>query len=167
MPGPCRPIELSMPLGVSAMRGVGRPERGVEHDALGDDGADLGDVEELVELAAGGRAAGRGEHRRGQLERPARSAVMSTSGSGRGASGRGPWVITARVISGLRSRARRACPRGTVPTSSQRTRSPRKTGPSTHERSMRVTPSSPITGSTHVMQTPMPQAIASSTAHWE
>ena len=28
IPGPCRPIELSMPLGVSAMRGVGRPERG-------------------------------------------------------------------------------------------------------------------------------------------
>ena len=28
MPGPCRPIELSMPLGVSAIRGVGRPERG-------------------------------------------------------------------------------------------------------------------------------------------
>ena len=28
MPGPCSPIELSMPLGVSAMRGVGRPDRG-------------------------------------------------------------------------------------------------------------------------------------------
>ena len=28
MPGPCRPIELSMPLGVSAIRGVGRPDRG-------------------------------------------------------------------------------------------------------------------------------------------
>ena len=27
-------------------------------------------------------------------------------------------------------------------------------------------PSSPTTGSTHVMQTPMPQAIDSSTAHW-
>ena len=25
IPGPCKPIELSMPLGVSAMRGVGRP----------------------------------------------------------------------------------------------------------------------------------------------
>ena len=40
MPGPCRPIELSMPLGVSAMRGVGRPDARVEHDALGDDRAD-------------------------------------------------------------------------------------------------------------------------------
>ena len=27
MPGPCRPIELSMPLGVSAIRGVARPDR--------------------------------------------------------------------------------------------------------------------------------------------
>jgi hypothetical protein len=31
---------------------------------------------------------------------------------------------------------------------------------------MRVTPSSPTTGSTQVMQTPMPQAIDSSTAVW-
>jgi len=29
MPGPCRPIELSIPLGVSAIRGVGRPARGL------------------------------------------------------------------------------------------------------------------------------------------
>ena len=28
MPGPCKPMELSMPLGVSAMRGVARPDRG-------------------------------------------------------------------------------------------------------------------------------------------
>ena len=39
--------------------------------------------------------------------------------------------------------------------------------PSTQERTIRVTPSSPPTGSTQVMQTPMPQAIDSSTAHWE
>jgi hypothetical protein len=32
---------------------------------------------------------------------------------------------------------------------------------------MRVTPSSPITGMTHVMQTPIPHAMDSSTAHWE
>ena len=31
---------------------------------------------------------------------------------------------------------------------------------------MRVVPSSPTTGSTQVMQTPMPQAMDSSTAHW-
>ena len=53
---------------------------------------------------------------------------------------------------------------GTVPTSSQRTRSPPKTGPSVHERLNRVRPSSPITGSTQVMHTPIPQAIDSSTA---
>ncbi len=29
MPGPCSPIEFSMPLGVSAIRGVGRPDRGL------------------------------------------------------------------------------------------------------------------------------------------
>ena len=49
---------------------------------------------------------------------------------------------------------------------SQRTRSPRKTGPSTHERTIRVAPSGPVTGITQVMQTPMPQAIDSSTATW-
>ena len=51
-----------------------------------------------------------------------------------------------------------------VPTSSQRTDSPRNTGPSMQERTIRVMPSDPTTGSTHVMQTPIPQAIASSTA---
>ena len=49
---------------------------------------------------------------------------------------------------------------------SQRTRSPRKTGPSTHERTIRVTPSLPVTGMTHVMHTPTPHAIDSSTATW-
>jgi hypothetical protein len=48
--------------------------------------------------------------------------------------------------------------------SSHRTRSPRKTGPSTHERTILVIPSLPTTGSTQVMHTPTPQAIASSTA---
>jgi hypothetical protein len=47
--------------------------------------------------------------------------------------------------------------------SSQRTRSPRNTGPSTHERTIRVIPSVPVTGSTHPMQTPVPQAIGTST----
>ena len=53
---------------------------------------------------------------------------------------------------------------GSVPTSAKRTRSPPNTGPSTHERANRVRPSAPTTGSTQVMQTPMPQAIDSSTA---
>ena len=52
---------------------------------------------------------------------------------------------------------------GTVPASSQRTRSPRKTGPSVQDRTILVTPSSPTTGRTHVMQTPVPHAICSST----
>ena len=30
IPGPCRPMELSIPLGVSAIRGVGRPGRGLD-----------------------------------------------------------------------------------------------------------------------------------------
>ena len=51
-----------------------------------------------------------------------------------------------------------------VPTSSQRICSPRNTGPSTQERTIRVTPSWPVTGSTQVMQTPIPHAIDSSTA---
>ena len=68
MPGPCSPMELSMPLGVSAIRGVGRPERGLSMMLLVTTAPMLGDVEELVELAACSRAARRGEHRRGQLE---------------------------------------------------------------------------------------------------
>ena len=38
------------------------------------------------------------------------------------------------------------------------------TGPSVQDRVIRVTPSSPTTGSTQVMQTPIPQAIDSSTS---
>jgi hypothetical protein len=34
-----------------------------------------------------------------------------------------------------------------------------------HERIMEIDPSSPLTGNTQVMQIPIPQAIASSTAH--
>jgi hypothetical protein len=53
---------------------------------------------------------------------------------------------------------------GIVPTSGQRTRDPSKTGPSVHDRVIRVRPSGQTTGRTQVMQTPMPQAIDSSTA---
>ena len=48
--------------------------------------------------------------------------------------------------------------------SSQRTRSPRNTGPSTHARTILVIPSVPVTGSTQPMQTPVPQAIGTSTS---
>jgi hypothetical protein len=53
-----------------------------------------------------------------------------------------------------------------VPMSSQRIRSPRKTGPSTQERTIRVIPSVPVTGSTHPMHTPVPQAMGTSTDAW-
>ena len=48
MPGPCRPIELSMPLGVSAIRGVGRPDRGRIMIDLVTTRAERGHVEELA-----------------------------------------------------------------------------------------------------------------------
>jgi hypothetical protein len=35
-----------------------------------------------------------------------------------------------------------------------------------HERSIETDPSSLVTGKTQVMHTPMPHAMASSTAHW-
>ena len=47
----------------------GRPAGpGCEHDRLGDDRAEVGDVEELAELATRGGAPGRGEHRVGQQQ---------------------------------------------------------------------------------------------------
>ena len=52
MPGPCRPIELSMPLGVSAIRGVGRPDRGRSMIDLVTTAPSCGDVEELVAARA-------------------------------------------------------------------------------------------------------------------
>src|SRR5262245_39518201 len=80
-------------------------------------------------------------------------------------------VLAGPLLAGRASGGRRGrqpgAPRasnGMVPTSSQRTRSPRKTGPSTQDRVILVTPSSPITGSTQVMQTPVPQAMDSSTS---
>lgn len=50
--------------------------------------------------------------------------------------------------------------------SAQRTLAPSNTGPSVQARTKRLRPSSPTTGSTQVMQIPVPQAIAASTATW-
>jgi hypothetical protein len=50
--------------------------------------------------------------------------------------------------------------------SSQRIRSARNTGPSTQERTILVIPSVPVTGSTHPMHTPVPQAMGTSTDAW-
>ena len=150
MPGPCRPIELSMPDAVSAIRGVPRPERGARHDRLGDEGAELGDREEAVQLLAVGRAAGCRHHRVGQRHRPQRGRHVDHQWP--------PARGAPRASSGTRPMP--------SPNASQRTRSPRNTGPSTQERTIRVTPSLPVTGRTQVMQTPTPQAIDSSTATW-
>ena len=82
-------------------------------------------------------------------------------------------VLADPVLAGCGSGGRRglqpgapSASNGMVPTSSQRTKSPRKTGPSTQDRTILVTPSSPTTGRTQVMQTPVPQAMDSSTRTW-
>ena len=164
MPGPCSPIELSMPLGVSAIRGVARPDRG----------------RSMIDLVTTAPIAVRS--RNGSSSRPAAAhpdAVSTGSGSSsdpsdvlRSTAGGAADPLRAgttvmRVISALLpARGAPTQSAGTVPMSAQRTRSPRNTGPSVQERTIRVSPSSPTTGSTQVMHTPMPQAIDSSTAHW-
>ena len=67
-PGFCRPIELSMPDGVSAMRGavVARPR--LERDALGDDRAETREVDEVRVLAPRAEGARGGHHRVAKLE---------------------------------------------------------------------------------------------------
>ena len=164
MPGPCSPIELSMPLG-----GLRHPRRRppgarLEHDRLGDHGAEVGDVEELVELAAGGGAAGRGEHRVGQQR--ARRAGWSGRRSGSVRPARGASTVRIQVISvasrrRVRRRHRRARSQVVPAHPVAGEDRPVDAGPDHPGR-----PSSPTTGSTQVMQTPMPQAIDSSTAHW-
>ena len=169
MPGPCRPIEFSIPLGVSAIRGVGLPARAAS-------------ITDLVTTAPILETSKNCASSRPEPAHP--DAVRIGFGSS-------AWPSRARrsVAIGLRSRP---CPgpaagrgsgepgarardlgsqpgapnasNGIVPTSSQRTCSPRNTGPSTQERTIRVIPSVPTTGSTQVMQTPIPQAISSSTA---
>ena len=118
MPGPCRPIELSMPLGVSAIRGVGRPERGLRMMDLVTTAPSVGEVEELGELLAGGRAAGRGEDRVRERT-PARVMDMSTSA----AATRGSAWTQSSI--GHRTRS---CRDGADVV--EATRSPAKTGPS-------------------------------------
>ena len=125
MPGPWSPMELSIPDGVSAIRGVGRPDRGSRIMVLVTTAPSSDTGEEPLQLLAVGGAAGRGQHRVGQPhpgERrahvhhqwpPARGAPIASSGT----------RVTPSAIA------------------SQRTRSPRKTGPSTQERTIRVAPS--------------------------
>ena len=151
MPGPCRPIELSIPLGVSAIRGVGRPERGRSC-------TDLVTTAPIAVRSTNGSSSGR---------TPSSPEAVST-GLGIAADPSDVDMSTAVSTSGHGATTPIASApttsQGSVPTSANRTRSPPNTGPSTQDREKRVRPSSPTTGSTQVMQTPIPQAIDSSTA---
>ena len=46
----CRPMAFIMPAAVSTMRGVGLPAMGSPRKALGDEGADAGEGDDLFEL---------------------------------------------------------------------------------------------------------------------
>ena len=137
MPGPLQADRVEHP-----RRRLGHPRRRparprVAHDRLRDDRAELGDVEELLELSTGRCAPAGGHHRVDEM--------------GVGEDGRQVDVVGASSQSSMRRRpsvrrlpaARRSVPAGTVPTASHRTLSPAKTGPSTQERTIRITPSSP------------------------
>ena len=156
-PGPCRPIEFSIPDGVSAIRGVGRPERALS----------------MIDLVTTAPIAVRS--RNGASSRPAAAHPEAVS------TGSGIWNVPRRVdmstraapgtevvaaISAPLPRVPRACPRGLCRRRTSGRRCPGTPGPSVQERTIRVTPSDPRTGSTQVMHTPIPHAIDSSTAHW-
>ena len=120
-PGPCRPIELSIPDGVSAMRGVGRPERALS----------------MIDLVTTAPIAVRS--RNGASSRPAAAHPEAVS------TGSGIWNVPRRVdmstragrrateavaaISAPLPRVRPSVSAGTVPTSAQRTSLPLNTGP--------------------------------------
>ena len=153
MPGPWSPIELSMP-----RRRLGHPRRRpagarVAHDRLRDDGA------ERRRRRRTGAAPGR------------RPRIRRRSSPGSGASAR---PVAGRHRTGLSASDQcppplRGAPRvsaASVPTSDHRDPVAAEHRTLDAGTAMRVTPSSPTTGSTHVMQTPMPHAIDSSTAVW-
>ena len=66
MPGFCSPVDHTMPEGVSAIRGVEVALARAQRDASAHEAADLVEVGERAELAAGAGAARRDHHRRGQ-----------------------------------------------------------------------------------------------------
>ena len=126
MPGPCRPIELSIPLGRLG-HPRGRPARaGPQLHRLGHHRAEGGEVDERLQLLAERRAARGGEHRaRDRAPPPAPSACRRRSP---------PAVMAATTpIASAPTTSH-----GSVPTSSKRTRSPPNTGPSVQEREKRV-----------------------------
>ena len=63
MPSLSRPMALSMPDGVSTVRGGGLPARGGVRDGLGDDAAELREVDERRHLARVAERAGRDQDR--------------------------------------------------------------------------------------------------------
>ena len=175
MPGPCRPIELSMPLGVSAILGVGRPARGASITDFVTTAPILETSRncassrpepahpDAVRIGFGSSALPSRARRSVAMGQPLRARPPVRPAARPCARGAAPESPAARRDLGSQPGAPSAS-NGIVPTSSQRTCSPRNTGPSTHDRTIRVIPSVPVTGSTQVMQTPMPQAISSSTA---
>ena len=68
MPGFCRPTALSMPPGVSAMRGVGLPNRGSSVVPLQEKAAENVEVIPLGKLLAVAEGAAGGDHRVVQME---------------------------------------------------------------------------------------------------
>ena len=157
MPGPCRPIELSIPLCVSHPRG--RPPGALgRHDRLRDDRAELGHVEVMREFTARPGAARRGggwgwAARRAPAWRPQVSRHRPAPGcwlpACRPAAGRG--CVPACCVPACWGPRRGRVPdpgapsasNGIVSTSPQRTESPWKTGPSTQDRTILGHPCSP------------------------
>jgi hypothetical protein len=156
IPGPCRPIELSIPRGSRPSAGC-RGRCGGRHDRLGDERSESGDVEEAVQLrpfAAQPEAVMIGLGRR---RRPVDAR-------------RGQFVCRAR--SSVPSDPPARCPDGVVGHGTGRRRRRPSAPVTVEDRPVEAgahhpgAPSGPMTGSTQVMQTPTPQAMASSTATW-
>ena len=172
IPGPCRPIELSIPLGVSAIRGVGRPARGASITDLVTTAPILATSKnwassrpapahpDAVRIGLGSSTWPSLVRRSTPMPLPPGAALGPACGRlGRARLRAAPAACGRGFQPGAPSASN-----GIVPMSSQRTVSPRNTGPATQDRTMRVTPSSPTTGSTQVMHTPMPHAMDSSTS---
>ncbi len=130
MPGPCRPIELSIPLGVSAIRGVARPDRGAQ----------------LIDLVTTAAERGRGRRTGPAPGRTAAQPEAVSTGFGTAAppaSSVRRSVIGRPTAGAAASPAHRVGADGVRRAACRRRRSApgrrAKTGPSTQERTKRVT----------------------------
>src|SRR5690606_2459667 len=150
---------------------------GLTHDGLGDERSELGYVEEAVQLRAVGCTAGRSHERVRQddggppgpdvdaeVDLPSDLPLALLVIHARRAGRRIGEVAHQCALIPAAPTASSGTAHSPPEKASQRTRSPLKTGPSTQLRTIRVAPSAPRTGMTQVMQTPTPQAMASSTA---